>query len=61
MISWNEVDELLLREFSKKKENKSFLNIGYKIELVNKLYNCNLRINKRVVAEEISKIKNRKG
>lgn len=56
MISWNEVDKLLLREFSKKKENKSFLNIGYKIELVNKLYNCNLRINKRIVAEEIQKL-----
>lgn len=56
MISWNEIDELLRREFKDKKENKSLHVIGYKIELVNKLYNCNLRIDKRLVAKEIQKL-----
>ncbi len=56
MISWNEVDELLLREFREKRENKIFRYIGYKIELVNKLYNCNLKMDKRVVAGEIQKL-----
>lgn len=51
MVSWNEVGELLLREFRDKKENKSIRAIGCKIELVNKLYNCNLRIDKRLVAK----------
>ena len=56
MVSWNGVDELLLREFRDKKENKSLHTIGYKIELVNKLYNCNLRIDKRLVAIEFQKL-----
>ena len=56
MISWNEVDKLLLREFEKKKSNKSIRIIGYKIELVNKLYNCNLRMDKKIVATEIKKL-----
>ena len=56
MVSWNGVDELLLREFRDKKENKSLHTIGYKIELVNKLYNCNLRIDKRLVAKEFQKL-----
>lgn len=56
MISWNEIDELLLREFKEKKENKIFQTIGYKIELVNKLYNCNLKMDKRVVATEIKNL-----
>ncbi len=56
MVSWNEVDELLLREFRDKKENKSLHAIGYKIELVNKLYNCNLIIDKRLVAKEFQKL-----
>ena len=57
MISWNEVDELLLREFEKNKVNKNPHHIGYKIELVNKLYNCNLNMDKKLVAEEIQKLK----
>ena len=56
MVSWNGVDELLLREFRDKKENKSLHAIGYKIELVNKLYNCNLIIDKRLVAKEFQKL-----
>ncbi len=56
MLSWNQVDDLLLREFCINKENKDLHQIGYKIELVNKLYNCNLKMNKREVAEEIGKL-----
>lgn len=56
MVSWNEVDELLLREFRDKKENTSLHVIGYKIELVNKLYNCHLRIDKKLVAKGIQEL-----
>lgn len=56
MISWNEIDKLLRREFIKKEENKKLHDIGYKIELVNKLYNCSLRMDKRVVAEELKNL-----
>ena len=30
MLSWNEVNKLLRREFNNKKENKDFHDIGYK-------------------------------
>ncbi len=56
MLSWNQVNDLLIHEFSINKENKDLHQIGYKIELVNKLYNCNLNLNKREVAEEIRKL-----
>ena len=42
MLSWNQVNNLLIHEFCINKENKDLHQIGYKIELVNKLYNCNL-------------------
>ncbi|KKN58642.1 hypothetical protein LCGC14_0550090 [marine sediment metagenome] len=57
MLSWNEVNKLLRREFNNKKENKDFHDIGYKIELVNKLFNCNLNMDKREIAHEIQQLK----
>ena len=53
MLSWNYLYELLLREFNKFKENNNLFIIGYKIDLVDKLYNCNLKMDKRRVAIEI--------
>jgi len=57
MLSWNEVNKLLSREFNNKKENKDIHDIGYKIELVNKLYNCNLNMDKREIAHEIQQLR----
>lgn len=57
MLSWNEVDKLLNREFINKKENKDIHDIGYKIEILDKLYNCNLKMDKREVANEIKQLK----
>jgi len=53
MFSWNKLYDLILREFNIYLENKNLSNVRYKIDLVDKLYNCNLKLDKRRVTIEI--------
>lgn len=49
MLSWNSVYNLLRAEFKNHPENKDVHIIAYKVELVDKLYYCNLRQNIRKI------------
>ena len=53
MLNWNLLYELLTREFKLCILNKDVHEIGYKIELVDKLYNCNLRQDVRKAANAL--------
>ena len=53
MLHWNLLYDLLTREFIRCKLNNNIHEIGYKIELVDKLYNCQLRQNIRKVANAL--------
>lgn len=57
MLTWHIVYDLISHEFERFKKNTDMRELAYKIELVNKLFNCNLRVNKGSVAEELIKIK----
>jgi len=53
MLQWNLLYDLLTREFTRCKLNNNIHEIGYKVELVDKLYNCHLRQNIREVANAL--------
>lgn len=53
MLHWNLLYDLLIREFTRCKLNNNVHEIGYKTELVDKLYNCQLRQNIRKVANAL--------
>jgi len=56
MLHWNMLYELLTREFTNRRLNNNIHEIGYKIELVDKLYNCHLGQNFRKVANKLLKL-----
>jgi len=53
LLTWRRVYALLIREFEQYKSNIELHDVAYKIELVDKLYNCNLMMDKGIVAKEI--------
>ena len=53
MLHWNLLYDLLTREFIRFKFNKDIHEIGYKVELVDKLCNCQLRHDIRIIANAI--------
>ena len=53
MLQWNLLYDLLTREFTRCKLNNNIHEIGYKVELVDKLYNCHLRQDIRKVANAL--------
>jgi len=53
MLHWNLLYELLTREFTHCNLNNNIHEIGYKVELVDKLYNCQLRQDNRKVANAL--------
>jgi len=53
MLHWNLLYDLLTREFTRCKLNNDIHEIGYKVKLVDKLYNCNLRQDYRKVANSL--------
>lgn len=55
MLNWTLLYNLIIQEFEKYHENYDIHIIGYKIELVDKLYECNLRRDKRDIANELIK------
>ena len=57
MLHWNQLYKLLIQEFKKYHTNNNIHIVGYKIELVDKLYNCHLRQDNRKVAYEIIELK----
>ena len=50
MLHWNLLYDLLTREFNRLNLNNNIHEIGYKVELVDKLYNCHLGQDIRKVA-----------
>lgn len=56
MLHWNQSYHLILGEFDKYHKNDNIHIVGYKIELVDKLYNCHLRQDIRKVALETIKL-----
>jgi len=56
MLTWRKTYALLIREFEQYKKSIDLRDIAYKVELVNKLYNCNLMMDKGKIAEEIFKL-----
>ena len=57
MLTWREVYSLIIREFQNYNKNIKLCEVAYKIELVNKLYNCNLMMPKEKVAKRIIDLK----
>ncbi len=55
ILDWTLLYNLFIQEFEKHHDNYDIHIIGYKIELVDKLYNCNLRQNNREIANELVK------
>ena len=53
LLTWRRVYALLIREFEQYKSNIELHDVAYKVELVDKLYNCNLMMDKGIVAKEI--------
>jgi len=53
MLQWNLLYDLLTREFTRCNLNNNIHEIGYKVELVDKLYNCHLRQDIRKVANAL--------
>ncbi len=53
MLQWNLLNDLLTREFTRCKLNNNIHEIGYKVKLVDKLYNCHLRQDNRKVANAL--------
>jgi len=53
MLNWTHSYDLLLEVFNKYKNNKDIQIIGFKIELIDKLYYCNLRQDIREIAREL--------
>lgn len=56
MLNWNLLYELLTKEFNHCKFNNDVHEIGYKIELIDKLYNCHLRQDVRKVANALKSL-----
>ncbi len=50
-LTWDKIDEVLKNEFEKYSKNDEKNIIAYKVELIDKLYNCNLRMDKERIAE----------
>jgi len=57
MLTWREVYSSIIREFQNFNKNFKLREVAYKIELVNKLYNCNLMMPKEKVAKHIIELK----
>jgi len=57
MLTWREIYSLIIKEFQKYNKNIKLREVAYKIELVNKLYNCNLMMPKEKVAKYIIDLK----
>jgi len=53
MLHWNLLYDLLTREFTRLNLNNDIHEISYKVELVDKLFNCNLMPDDRKVANAI--------
>jgi len=53
MLQWNLLYDLLTREFARCKLNNNIHEIGYKVELVDKLYNCHLRQDNRKIVNAL--------
>ncbi len=53
MLQWNLLYDLLTREFTRCKLNNNIHEIGYKVELVDKLYNCHLMQDNRKVVNAL--------
>ena len=56
MLNWNLLYELLTKEFNRCKFNNNIHEIGYKIELIDKLYNCHLRQDVRKAARALKSL-----
>lgn len=50
-LTWDKVDKILISEFESHSRNDDIHIIAYKVELIDKLYNCNLRMDKGLVAK----------
>lgn len=55
MKTWERVDELLYREFRCFNQNIDVIDVAYKVNLLNKLYNCGLPLSPDDTAELIVK------
>jgi len=44
VLTWSKIDSLLYNEFNKYDKNTDINDVGYKIVILDRLYNCNLKI-----------------
>jgi len=51
VLTWGRIDELLYREFKTYNKNDNVRDVAYKVVLLDKLYNCNLKMDVQKVAE----------
>jgi len=53
MLTWSKIDDLLYSVFSEYRKNVNLNNVGFKIVILDKLYNCNLKMDINKIAEHI--------